>query len=70
MPGFIKTFAAVAVALIPGGFVLLLAYVATRIVRHRHDVALASSNGAQVSYRAVLSGMTVRDVLREAKASF
>ncbi len=70
MAGLIKGILAVVVALVPGGFLVLLGYAAARIVLHRHEVALAGAGGQPVTYLSALSGLTVRDVVKEARAAF
>ena len=61
----------VAVALMPGGFVLLLAYVATRTVWERWRLAQmqAQSSGTPVSIRAVLATVELKDLVRQARAT-
>lgn len=61
----------VAVALTPGGFMLLLAYVTTRTVWERWRLAQvqAQSSGTPVSFRAVISTVELKDLVRQARAT-
>jgi hypothetical protein len=61
----------VAVALVPGAFILLLAYVATRTIRARWRVAQvqARSNGTPVSIRSVIATVELKELVREARAA-
>ncbi|KFA93650.1 hypothetical protein [Archangium violaceum] len=61
----------VAVALIPGAFMLLLAYVATRTMRARwHQARLeAQSHGTHVSFREVVATVEFKDLVRQARAA-
>ncbi len=61
----------VAVALIPGAFVLLLAYVATRTMRHRWQQARlqAQTLGTRVSFREVVADLEFKDLVRQARAA-
>lgn len=60
---------AVVVALLPGGFPLLLAYVTTRTLRARWRMAQAQANGREVSLRDVVATLHLRDLVREARAA-
>ncbi len=61
----------VAVALIPGAFVLLLAYVAIRTMRERWRLARlqAQSSGTPVSFREVVATVELKDLVRQARAA-
>jgi hypothetical protein len=63
----------VVVALTPGGFLLLLAYVAARMLRERWQQARAQAQqlgGAPVSLWAVLATLEFREIVRQARSSF
>jgi hypothetical protein len=60
---------ALVVALTPGGFPLLLAYVAMRTLRARWRVAQEQANGREVSLRDVIATLHFRDLVREARAA-
>jgi len=59
----------VTVALVPGAFVLLVAYVASRTVRSRWRQAQLQSQGTRVSFRAVVATVQLKEVVREARAA-
>ncbi|WPB81089.1 hypothetical protein KYC5002_18400 [Archangium violaceum] len=61
----------VAVALIPGAFMLLLAYVATRTMRARWQQArlAAQTQGTHVSFREVVATVEFKDLVRQARAA-
>ncbi|HEX5752160.1 MAG TPA: hypothetical protein VFZ09_38455 [Archangium sp.] len=60
----------VAVALIPGAFVLLLAYVATRTMRARWQQArLQAPQGTRVSFREVVATVELKELVRQARAA-
>ncbi|MCY1076992.1 hypothetical protein [Archangium lansingense] len=71
MSWWLRMLLVVAVALIPGAFVLLLAYVATRTMRHRWQQARleAQSLGTQVSFREVVAQVEFKDLVRQARAA-
>lgn len=60
---------ALGVLLIPGGFLLLLAYVATRTLRARWLQARAQANGGEVALRDVVATLHFRELVREARAA-
>jgi hypothetical protein len=62
---------AVAVALIPGAFVLLLAYIASRTLWERWQLAQrqARSSGTRVSFRDVVSTVEFKELVRQARAA-
>ena len=62
---------AVTVALMPGGFLLLLAYVAVRTLRERwrHAQAEAQLQGSVVSMRAVLATVELKELVRQARSA-
>jgi hypothetical protein len=61
----------VTVTLVPGGFVLLLAYVTTRTMKERWVLAQAESRlrGVPVSIREVLHALEFKDLVRQARAT-
>lgn len=61
----------VAVVLLPGGFPLLLAYIAVRTLRTRwHNAQVeALSHGRQVHLRDVLSTLHFKELVAEARAA-
>jgi len=63
---------AVAVVLLPGGFPLVLAYVATRtlLARWRQAQVQAQAHGREVPLRDVLASLHFRDLVREARSAF
>jgi hypothetical protein len=60
---------ALVVVLLPGGFAVLLAYVATRTLLARWRSAQAQANGRGVSVKEVLASLQLRDLVREARAA-
>ncbi|QSQ27372.1 hypothetical protein JY651_21755 [Pyxidicoccus parkwayensis] len=62
---------AVAVVLLPGGFPLLLAYIAVRTLRTRwHNAQLeAHSHGREASLRDVLASLHFKELVAEARAA-
>jgi predicted CDP-diglyceride synthetase/phosphatidate cytidylyltransferase len=71
MSWWVRMMLVVAVALIPGAFVLLLAYIATRTMRERWRLARvqAERNGTPVSLRDVLATVELKDLVRQARAA-
>lgn len=63
---------ALMVALLPGGFPLVLAYVATRtlLARWRQAQVQAQAHGREVPLRDVLASLHFRDLVREARSAF
>jgi hypothetical protein len=59
---------AVAVVLLPGGFAVLLGWVATRTILKRWRMAQAQAHG-RVSFKAVLASLHFRELIREARAA-
>jgi hypothetical protein len=61
----------VTVALVPGAFALLVAYVATRTIRERWQAARLQSHtqGKPVSIRSVIATVEFRDLVRQARAA-
>ncbi len=61
----------VTVALVPGAFVLLVAYIATRTIRERWQMARLQSHtqGTPVSIRSVIATVEIRDLVRQARAA-
>jgi len=74
MGAVVKTMMLVALAVVPGGFVALFAYVAGRALIHSWHRAAASpgSRGRTLRngdvIRATFSGLSVRNLAREARA--
>ncbi len=62
---------AVTVALVPGAFVLLVAYVASRTLRSRWRQARLQSQvqGTPVSFREVVATVELKELVREARAA-
>ncbi|MFP2930755.1 hypothetical protein ACLESO_37270 [Pyxidicoccus sp. 3LG] len=62
---------AVAVILLPGGFPILLAYIAVRTLRSRwlQAQARAHSQGAEASLRDVVATLHFKELVREARAA-
>ncbi|MCY1014832.1 hypothetical protein [Pyxidicoccus sp. MSG2] len=62
---------AVAVVLLPGGFPLLLAYIAVRTLRARwHNAQVeAHSRGREASLRDVVASLHFKELIREARAA-
>jgi hypothetical protein len=62
---------ALVVALMPGGFAVLLGYVTTRTIlaRWRAAQAQAQSHGREASLKDVLASMHFRELVREARAA-
>lgn len=71
MSWWVRMMLVVAVALIPGAFVLLLAYVSTRTMWERWQQAQlqARTSGTQVSFRDVLATLELKDLVRQARAA-
>ncbi|WP_309897267.1 hypothetical protein [Archangium sp.] len=61
----------VTVALVPGAFALLVAYVASRTLRARWRQAQlqSQSQGTRVSFRAVVATVEFKELVREARAA-
>ncbi|MBJ6764275.1 hypothetical protein JGU66_26160 [Myxococcaceae bacterium JPH2] len=62
---------AVVVVFMPGGFPLLLAYIAARTLRARWREARteARAHGRSLSVRDVVSNLHFKDLIREARAA-
>ena len=69
MWAYAKVAMAVAVALLPGGFVVLLSYTAIRVLQHRWEEQTVRSGGRPVHMREVVHGLHWRDIVREARAA-
>ncbi len=67
MAGWVKTVLAVAVLVVPGGFLMLLAYGSGRVVHSAWQDARARAPGRKVNAREVLASLSVKDVVREVK---
>ncbi len=63
---------ALLVVLLPGGFPLVLAYVATRtlLARWRQAQVQAQAQGREVPLRDVLASLHFRELVREARSAF
>lgn len=68
---WLRMVVALAVLLLPGGFPLLLAYIAVRTLRARwHDAQLeAHSHGREASLRDVFATLHFKELVREARAA-
>jgi len=62
-----KTLVLMVLAVVPGGFVALLAYVAGRALLQSWHRAVANAGANARVLRATLSGIRVRDLAREAR---
>lgn len=62
---------ALVLALLPGGFPVLLGYVATRtlLARWRAAQAQAQTHGREASLKDVVTGLHFRELVREARAA-
>jgi hypothetical protein len=67
---WMKTIVAVAMMLVPGAFVLFLAFTCARAVRARWLVAQQQSPGGAVPMKQVLAGLRLSDLVRDARAAF
>lgn len=71
MAVWLKTMMAVAVMVVPGAFVAFLAYILSRTVVSRWQSAqLSASTGKVNLVRDVLATISMRDLVREARAAF
>lgn len=69
MWAWLRMVLAVTVALMPGGFPLLLAYLSVRALWRQWKHAQARAKGGNVSVREVLSAVHFKDLVREARAA-
>ena len=71
MSWLVKMVVAVAVALIPGAFVLLLAYITTRTVHERWLRAQAEArlSGVPVSLWHVVASLHFKELVRQARTA-
>lgn len=71
MWAWLKMAMAVAVVLLPGGFLLLLAYIAVRTLRARwHNAQVeAHTQGREASLRDVVASLHLKELVREARAA-
>lgn len=71
MSWWLRMVLVVAVALIPGAFMLLLAYIATRTMWQRwHQARLqARSRGTRVSFLEVVATVELKELVRQARAA-
>jgi hypothetical protein len=68
MGAMAKTMMLVVLAVIPGGFVALFAYVTGRALMQSWQRAAAAPGRSAGSFRAVFSTMRIGDLAREARA--
>lgn len=68
MTAAIRTVMAVAVVVLPGAFVAVLAFLAFRMLRAAWLDARSRSDGGHVALKDVFSGVNVRSLVREARA--
>lgn len=68
MWAWLRMVLAVMVALMPGGFPLLLAWLTVRTLWRQWKQAQARANGGSVSVREVVSTVHFKDLVREARA--
>ncbi|NMO17947.1 hypothetical protein HPC49_49320 [Pyxidicoccus fallax] len=68
---WLRVVLAMAVLLLPGGFPLLLAYIAVRTLRARwHDARIEAHNhGREASLRDVVASLHFKELVREARAA-
>jgi hypothetical protein len=71
MSWLVRMLLVVAVALIPGAFVLLLAFIATRTMRERWRLVRlqAERSGTHASFRDVIATVELKDLVRQARAA-
>lgn len=69
MWAWLRMVLAVTVALTPGGFPLLLTYIAVRALWRQWKLAQARANGGSVSVRDVVGTLHFKDLIREARAA-
>ncbi len=65
----VRTLVAVTVLVVPGAFLLLIAYAVFRAVRHSWRLAAGQSEDGRVAVRDVLAQVSFRDVVREARGA-
>ena len=68
MAAAIRTVMAVAVVVLPGAFVAVLAFLAFRTVRQAWLSARTRSENGSVALKDVVEGVNVRSLVREARA--
>lgn len=68
---WLRVVLALVVALLPGGFTVLLGYVATRtlLARWRAAQAQAQTHGREASLKDVVASLHFRELVREARAA-
>jgi hypothetical protein len=68
---WLRMLLALVVAVMPGGFAVLLGYVATRTLRARWRAARAQAQilGREASLKDVLASLQFRELVREARAA-
>ena len=71
MSWLVKVAVAVAVAVVPGAFMLLLAYITTRTVRERWHQAQAEAqlSGVPASLWHVLATLHLKELVRQARTA-
>ncbi|MGQ0507316.1 MAG: hypothetical protein ACT4TC_18580, partial [Myxococcaceae bacterium] len=68
MSAWVRVVWATAVLVIPGGFLLLMAFLFGRTVHQRYLQLIDSRQGEPISFVEVVAGIHFKDVLREARA--
>ena len=59
----------VAVLVVPGGFLMLLAYVTGRVLYARWQQAHVQANGAGITLRDLFGDLHLKDLVRQARAA-
>jgi len=67
MPAWLKMAVAVVVAVVPGAFLMLLAYATGRTLQQSWRLARQQANGGNVPVRAVLANLHLREIVRNAR---
>ncbi|HLL53309.1 MAG TPA: hypothetical protein VK447_07180 [Myxococcaceae bacterium] len=67
MSAWVKTVVVVAVAVVPGAFVALLAYASARALQHGWREARKQSQSNVVPLRAVLKNVQIKEIVRHAR---
>lgn len=67
MPAWVKAVVVVAVALVPGAFVALVAYASARAIHGSYKRARLEAGGGEVPVRAVLAQVNLREIVRHAR---
>ena len=71
MAAWVRILVAAAVLIVPGAFVVVLAYLSTKAVHESYQraVAVAATSGGHVTYRAVFDQLSFKDLVRQARVS-